>query len=130
MYAIVEVGSRQFKVAKDDEILIEKAIGPRTHKFSLDKVLLVVNDKQVDGERPIRQVQGRPEQAKRVEERSRTTKIGNPYLKETKVNCEVISHQKGKKVISFKWRRRKDTHCKKGYRAQLVLVKIKDIAVK
>ena len=101
MYAIVEVGSKQFKVAKDDEILIEKAVGPRTHKLSLDKVLLIVKDNKA--------------------------KIGTPYLKEAKVNCEVVNHQKGKKVISFKWRRRKDTHRKKGYRAQLVLIKVKDI---
>jgi len=104
MYAVVEIGNKQYKVAKDDEILAELAVGPRAHKISLDKVLLVVKDKK--------------------------PKIGNPYLKEAKVNCELIARQRGKKTIAYKWRRRKDSHCKKGYRAQLVRVKVKDITVK
>ena len=104
MYAIVEVGNKQFKVAKDDEILIEKALSPRAQKVSLDKVLLTVKDKNV--------------------------KIGNPYLKDTKVNCEVKARLKGKKKIAFKFRRRKDSQTIRGYRQQLVLVKVKEIASK
>lgn len=104
MYAIVEVGSRQYKVAKDDEILVEKAVTPRTHKLSLDKVLLAVKDKNV--------------------------KVGNPYLKDAKVNCEVISHLKGEKKIAFKFRRRKNSQSIKGHRQKLVLLKVKEIVVK
>lgn len=104
MYVIVEVGNRQYKVAENDEILIEKAVSPRTHKLSLDKVLLATKDKK--------------------------TKIGNPYLKNTKVNCEVVAHLKGKKKIAFKFRRRKSSQTKKGHRQRLVLVKVKEIVVK
>ena len=75
MYAIIEIGSRQYKVAEQDELLIETAVSARTHKLSFDKVLLAVKGKDA--------------------------KIGNPYLKGAKVNCEVIAHLKGKKKIAF-----------------------------
>ena len=104
MYAIVEVGNKQLKVAKTDKVLIEKALTPRAHKLSLDKVLLIAKDKNV--------------------------KIGNPYLKDAKVNCEVISRLKGEKKIAFKYRRRKDSQTKKGHRQKLVLVEIKEIVAK
>lgn len=103
MYAIVEAGNRQYKVAKDDKILIEKALTPRAHKLSLDKVLLIVKDKKV--------------------------KIGNPYLKTAKVDCEIVTRLKDKKKIAFKYRRRKSSQSKKGHRQKLVLVKIKDIVI-
>jgi len=104
MYAIVEVGNRQYRVAENDEILIEKAVSPRTHKLSLDKVLLTAKDKSV--------------------------KIGKPYLKDARVNCEVKAHLKGKKKIAFKFRRRKSSQTKRGHRQKLVLVKVKEIVVK
>lgn len=104
MYAIVEVGAKQYKVAKGDQILIEKAVTPRAHKLSLDKVLLSVEGKKV--------------------------KSGNPYLKEAKVNCEIIEQCKGKKTIAFKFRRRKNSQWKKGHRQKLVLVKVKEISIK
>lgn len=104
MYAIVEAGSRQYKVSKNDEILIEKALTARTHKVSLDKVLLLAKDKDI--------------------------KIGKPYLKDTKVNCEVQAHLKGKKKISFKYRRRKSSQVKKGHRQKLILMKVKEIVTK
>lgn len=104
MYAIVEVGNKQYKVAKNEEILVEKALSPRTHKLSLDKVLLAVKDKNV--------------------------KLGNPYLKDAKVNCEVRTHLKGKKKIAFKYRKRKNSQSKKGYRQKLVLLKVKEIVIK
>lgn len=104
MYAIVEVGNRQYKVAENDEILIEKVISSRIHKLSLNKVLLISKDKK--------------------------TKIGNPYLKDAKVNCEVVTHLRGKKKIAFKYRRRKSSQFKRGHRQQLILLKVKEIAIK
>lgn len=104
MYAIVEVGNRQYKIGENDEILVEKAVSPRTHKLTLDKVLLVVKDKDV--------------------------KIGNPYLKDAKANCEIIASLKGEKKIAFKYRRRKSSQSKKGHRQKLILVKVKEIVTK
>ena len=104
MYAIVEVGNRQYKVAENDEIVIEKALGERAHKLSLDKVLLIAEGKDI--------------------------KLGKPYLKDTKVNCEVKARLKGKKTIAFKYRRRKNSQTKIGHRQKLVLVKVKEIVEK
>ena len=101
MYAIVEVGNRQYKVAKNEELLIEKALGPKTQKLSLDKVLLIAKDKRV--------------------------LLGNPYLKNARVNCEVKAQLKGKKSIAFKFRRRKSSQSKRGHRQKLILVKVKEI---
>lgn len=101
MYAIIEIGNRQYKVAKADELCIEKAAAPRTQKLSIDKVLLIVKDKNV--------------------------KIGTPYVKGAKVICEIKAHLKDKKKIAFKYRKRKDSHVKKGHRQRLVLVKVKEI---
>ena len=101
MYAIVEIGSRQYKVAVGDEFLAEKAVSARAQKVSLEKVLFVAKDK--------------------------TVKLGTPYLKEAKVNCEIKARVKGKKKIAFKFRRRKHSQSKIGSRAQLVLLKVKEI---
>ena len=62
--------------------------------------------------------------------KDKTVKVGQPYLKEAKVNCEVQARIKGKKKIAFKFRRRKDSHTKKGHRQHLVLVKVKEIVGK
>jgi large subunit ribosomal protein L21 len=104
MYAVVEVGNRQYKIAENDEILIEKAISAKTHKLSLDKVLLTVKDKKAH--------------------------VGSPYLKDAKVNCEVIAQLKGKKKIAYKYRRRKSSQSKRGHRQRLVKVRIKEIVAK
>ncbi len=104
MYAIVEIGNRQYKVAEKEEILVEKAFSARTHKLSLDKVLLAVKDKKAH--------------------------IGTPYLKDAKVNCEVIAHVKGKKKFAYKYRKRKSSQSKMGHRQKMVLLKIKEIVTK
>ncbi len=101
MYAIVEVGNRQYKVAENDEIVIEKALRESAHKLSLDKVLLIAKGKDI--------------------------KLGKPYLKDIKVNCEVKARLKGKKTIAFKYRRRKNSQTKIGHRQKLLLVKVKEI---
>lgn len=103
MYAILEIGNRQYRVAQNDEILIEKVDSPRSHKLSLDKVLLTVRDKKV--------------------------KIGNPYLKGAKVNCEIITRLKDEKKIAFKYRKRKSSQSKRGHRQRLILVKVKEIKI-
>lgn len=103
MYAIIEVGARQYNVKKDDIIEVEKEDGAKGKEITFDKVLLVSKDKKIE--------------------------IGQPYLKETKVKALVLGQIKGKKVISFKYRRRKSSHWKKGHRQQLTRLKIKEIEI-
>ena len=101
MYAIVEVGAKQYTVKKDDVIDVEKQAVEKGKVISLDKVLLVSKDKKVE--------------------------VGQPYLKEAKVSATVVDQVKGEKLTSFKYRRRKSSHWEKGHRQQLTRLKIKDI---
>jgi large subunit ribosomal protein L21 len=56
--------------------------------------------------------------------------IGQPYLKEVKVLAAVLGDIKGRKLISYKYRRRKASHWIKGHRQQLTRLKIKEIELR
>ena len=101
MYAIIEVGSKQYLVRKDDSIEVERQEAEEGAEISLDKVLLISEGDKVS--------------------------VGQPYVKEAKVLAFVQKHTKGKKAISFKYRRRKSSHWKKGHRQQLTRLVIKKI---
>lgn len=101
MYAIVEVGSKQYRVKKGDVLDVEKLSPKKDKEIVLDKVLLVCTDKDAE--------------------------VGQPYLKKYAVKAEFIAQVKAKKAVSFKYRRRKSTHRKVGHRQQLTRIKIKDI---
>ncbi len=101
MYAIIEVGAKQWSIKKGDIIDVEKQAVKEGRDITLNKVLLVSKDKKVE--------------------------VGQPYVKDAKVEAVVLKHIKGEKVISFKYRRRKSSHWKKGHRQQLTRLKIKEI---
>jgi large subunit ribosomal protein L21 len=103
MFAIIEVGARQYNVKKDDCILVERVSAQEGKDISLDKVLLVSKDKKVE--------------------------VGQPYVKGAKVSAQVLKHLKGEKAVSYKYRRRKSSHWQKGHRQELSELKIKDISV-
>ena len=104
MYAIIEVGAKQYTVKKGDIIDVEKQEAKEGNDISLNHVLLLSKDRKVE--------------------------IGQPYLKDVKIEATVLEQVKGEKKISFKYRRRKASHWKKGHRQQLTRLKIKEIAVK
>ena len=101
MYAIIEVGAKQYHVEKGDLIEVEKQEAQAGQEITLDKVLLVCKEKNVS--------------------------IGQPYLKNANIKAEVLAHFKARKVISFKYRRRKASHWKKGHRQSLTRLKIQEI---
>ena len=101
MYAIIEVGAKQYTVKIGDIIEVEKQTAQEGKEITLGKVLLISKDKKIE--------------------------IGQPYLKDAKAKAIVLEHIKGKKVISFKYRRRKASHWKKGHRQQLTRLQIKEI---
>jgi large subunit ribosomal protein L21 len=103
MYAIIEVGAKQYSVKKGDTIDVEKQAVKEGRDITLNKVLLVSKDKKVD--------------------------LGQPYVKDAKVEAVVLKHIKAEKVISYKYRRRKASHWKKGHRQQLTRLKIKEIHI-
>lgn len=101
MYAIIEVGTKQYSVKKGDVIEVEKLDTQAGKELSLDKVLLAVKEKKVE--------------------------VGQPYLKDAKVKALVLGQIKDDKVVSFKYRRRKSSHWKKGHRQKLTSLKITEI---
>ncbi|MBU1871252.1 MAG: 50S ribosomal protein L21 [Candidatus Omnitrophica bacterium] len=104
MYAIIEIGGKQYKIEKGDVINIERQDKKEGQAVSLNKVLLLVEKDEVE--------------------------VGQPYIKGAKVEAEVIKNFKASKVISYKYRRRKASHWKKGHRQLLTKIKIKELAAK
>ena len=74
MYAIVETGGKQYRVTKGDIIQVEK-LEKEKGKITLDKVLLIENDKE--------------------------TLVGAPYIEGAAVEAKVLDHGKGKKIIIY-----------------------------
>jgi len=98
MYAIIEVGAKQFMVKKDDIIEARMRMGQEGREVTLEKVLLVSGKDNVE--------------------------VGQPYVKSAKVKAVVLGYSKDEKAVSFKYRRRKSSHWKKGHRQDLTLLKI------
>jgi len=104
MYAIVETGSKQYKVSKGDTIEIEKLDLKKAKEVKLDRVLFISDKKEAT--------------------------IGNPYIKGAHVICDLAGEKRAKKVISFKYRRRHASSKKKiGHRQNYVMLKVKEIVV-
>jgi large subunit ribosomal protein L21 len=101
MYAVIELGAKQYSVKKDDVIQVEKMDAEKNKEILLDKVLLVSDANNVE--------------------------IGRPYLKSAKVSALVLKDIKDEKKITYKYRRRKAHHFKKGHRQQLTQLRITNI---
>jgi large subunit ribosomal protein L21 len=103
MYAIIETGGKQYKIEAGDTINVEKQEGQKGDVLTFDKVLLVGKDTEVD--------------------------IGRPYVNGATVSAEVLSQMRAKKVISYKYLRRKSRDWKKGHRQYLTRILIKEINI-
>ncbi len=102
MYAIVETGSKQYRVSKGDVLQIERLNTKEGKEVKLNKVLFVSDKKDVS--------------------------IGKPYIRGASIVCEVLPDKKSKKVISFKYRRRLGNSRKKiGHRQNYTVLKVKKI---
>ncbi|MDD5729920.1 MAG: 50S ribosomal protein L21 [Candidatus Omnitrophica bacterium] len=103
MYAIIEVGGKQYSVKEGEKIKVEKQEGQIGKEITLKKVLLASADDK--------------------------TQVGQPYLKNASVKALVIGSPKGPKTIAYKYRRRKSSDWKKGHRQKLTELEIKEIKV-
>ncbi|MDD5644881.1 MAG: 50S ribosomal protein L21 [bacterium] len=104
MYAVIETGSKQYKVEKGDIIDIELVEKKPGEKFDFEKILLVADKNDV--------------------------RIGTPLVQDAKVTGEVLSLKKGRKLVAFFYRRRKDSKRKVGHRQKYLSVRISDISAK
>ncbi len=98
MYAIIEACGKQYKVVEGDVVFFEKLDAEEGKKVNFDKVILVSDEKEV--------------------------KVGNPYVKGVKVEGKVVAHGKGKKIIVFKMKPKKNERTKQGHRQPYTKVEI------
>ncbi len=98
MYAIIETGGKQYRVQNGDQIAVEKLGVEAGETVVFDKVLVVGEGEGV--------------------------KVGAPYVEGTTVEGKVVENGKGKKVIIFKYKAKKDYRKKQGHRQPYTLVEI------
>ena len=101
MYAIIESCGRQYKVSEGDVVFFEKLDAEEGKKVSFDKVVLVSDDKKVE--------------------------VGAPYVKGVKVEGKVVEHGKGKKIIVYKYKAKKNYRRTQGHRQPYTKVEITKI---
>jgi large subunit ribosomal protein L21 len=102
MYAIVEVGGKQFKVEKDGTIFIPRVQADVDDTITIDRVLLMANGDE--------------------------TSVGAPVVDGASVTATVLEHVKADKVIVFKKKRRKRFKVKRGHRQQYTRVRIDELS--
>ena len=98
MFAVIKTGGKQYKVAPNDIILVEKLPGQAGDSVTLDQVLMV-------GE-----------------------KIGAPTVAGASVSATIVEQTRGEKVIIFKKKRRQNYRRKKGHRQDLTVLRVTGIA--
>jgi large subunit ribosomal protein L21 len=103
MYAVIETGGKQYRVAPGDTLDIERVEAEAGKSLTLDRVLLVANEGKFS--------------------------VGAPTVPQATVLAEVVEHLRGPKVLTFKMKRRKGYHKSIGHRQELTRIKISDIKV-
>ena len=101
MFAVIKTGGKQYKVAKDDVIAVEKLDGDPGATVELTDVLMVGDDK--------------------------AQTAGTPLVEGATVAAEVVKQDRSAKIIVFKKKRRKDYRRTKGHRQQVTVLRITDI---
>ena len=101
MYAVIESCGKQYKVEKGDVVFFEKLDTEEGKKVTFDKVILVSDEDKVE--------------------------VGNPYVTGVKVEGKVVSHGRGKKVLVFKYKPKKNERKTRGHRQDYTKVEITSI---
>jgi large subunit ribosomal protein L21 len=101
MYAVLETGSKQYRVSAGDTLEVERLTTEAGQSVTFDRVLLVNNDGKLS--------------------------VGSPTVASATVVADVVGHIRGEKKIAFKMKRRKGYHKTIGHRQELTVVKIKEI---
>jgi large subunit ribosomal protein L21 len=103
MYALVEFKGRQYKAEKGALLRVDRIDAEPGSKLDIDSVLLLSRD-------------------------GNDITVGTPYVAGAKVSAVVESHEKGEKIIVFKYKPKKDYRRKTGHRQQYSVIRIEDIA--
>ena len=103
MYAIIKTGGKQYRISPGDVLRVERLPGERGDEVILDQVLLVT-----DGD---------------------AVRVGQPLVPNATVRTEILRQGKGKKVLIFKKKRRKNYRRKQGHRQLFTALQIQEIIV-
>lgn len=101
MYAIIETGGKQYKVAEGDVLRVEKLSVEPEQTVEIEKVLAVNKDGAMS--------------------------VGSPVVPGAKVVLKVLEHGKGKKIIVFKYKAKKNIRKKQGHRQPFTKVQVEKI---
>ncbi len=103
MYAVIETGSKQYRVSAGDTLQVERLAVEAGQPVNFERVLLVNKDGQVA--------------------------VGAPTVASAAVVADVVEHTRAEKKITYKMKRRKGYRKTIGHRQELTVVKIKEIKV-
>lgn len=103
MYAIIEACGRQYKVEEGDVVFFEKLDTEEGKKVTFSDVVLVADGEKVE--------------------------VGSPFVKGAKVEGKVVAHGKGKKIVVFKYKPKKNYRRKQGHRQPYTKVEITAVKV-
>jgi large subunit ribosomal protein L21 len=102
MYAVIQTGGKQYRIKEGDLFFVEKLPAEKKATVVFDKVLMVSGD------------QG--------------AQIGTPVLESARVACEVVEQFRAKKILVFKFKRRKKYRRRKGHRQYHTRLRVLEIA--
>ena len=103
LYAIAETSGQQFWFEVDKYYDIDRLNAKEKDKITIDKILLIKDKNNIS--------------------------IGKPYIKNAKIELEVVSHKRDKKIIVYKMRPKKKTRRKMGHRQELTRVMVRSISL-
>ena len=103
LYAIAETSGQQFWFEVNRYYDIDRLNAKEKDKITLEKVLLLKDENSIT--------------------------IGKPYVKDAKIELEVVSHKRDKKILVYKMRPKKKTRRKMGHRQELTRVMVKSISL-
>ena len=100
MYAVIQTGGKQYRVAQGDQLRVERLPGDKGSTLTFDKVLMLGGD---------------------------TTQVGTPLVAGAKVTATIVAQDRAKKIIVFKLKRRKNYRRKAGHRQPFTALQITGI---
>ena len=101
MYAVIQTGGRQYRVTPGELVKVEKLPGNKGDQVTFEKVLLTSDGENVN--------------------------VGSPFLSDIKVQGRIAKQGRDRKILVFKYKRRKDYRKKIGHRQSFTLVKVDEI---
>jgi large subunit ribosomal protein L21 len=103
MNAVVKTGGKEYRIAKGDLIRVEKMEGKVGDQVTMKDILMISDEDKVQ--------------------------VGNPFLTNAVITGEIVQQVRGKKVLIYKMKRRKNYRRTKGHRQTYTYVRVNDISL-